>query len=156
MLELENVSKAFDRVEIIYDKKNPLLRKFLNSAKKDKTNLYTEDMNEILNLTADLNDSIEKSIGELQNLKYKLPNSKLIETTVEYLDRVSDYENDMPLFLKLITDSIENNHFEVRDRISDGIARVNSARFDYQSQLDKFYRENNFTKKEIDSLIGKN
>jgi hypothetical protein len=156
MLELEGVSKAFNRAELIYGKKNPLLRKFLNSAKKDKSNLYTSDMNEILALTADLNDSIEKSISELENLKNKLPNSKLIETTIEYLGRVSDYESDMPVFLKLVTDSIENNHLEIRHKISNGIDKVNSARYAYQNQLDKFYIENNFTKKEIDSLIGKN
>jgi len=155
MLELEKVSKAINRVEFIYDEKNPLLRKFLNSAKKDKNNHYTMDMNEILALTADLNDSIGKSISELKNLQNKIPNSKLIETTIEYLSKVSDYESDMPIFLKLVTDSIENNHFEIKEKVSDGIDKVNSARYNYQNQLDKFYRESNFTKIEIDSLIGK-
>ena len=155
MLELQSVNKAFNRVELIYNQKNPLLRKFLNSAKKDKSNLYTSDMDEILNLTNNLNDSIEKGIDELDKLREKIPNSYLIKTTTEYFRTVNDLESDMTEFLKLVTDSIENNHLEITEKIGEGINKVLRKRSDYQNELNRFYSENKFTRHEIDSLIGR-
>lgn len=154
MLELQSVSTAFNRVELIYDQKNPFLQRFLTSAQKDKNNLYTADIDEILNLTSRVIDSIDKSIDELEKLEVKIPNSKLITTTTDYLKNVNEYEKDMPEFLKLVTDSIENNHLEIRKKISISIEEVNLSRSVYQKQLDNFYSKNNFSKREIDSLIG--
>ncbi|MCY2686783.1 hypothetical protein [Salinimicrobium sp. TH3] len=155
MRELQTVSVAFNRVELIYDQKNPLFKRLLNSAKKDKNNLYTADIPEILNLTRNLNDSVEKGISELEQLGVIIPDSKLIPTSIAYLKSVNSWEKDVPEFLKLVTDTIDNNHIEQGEKISKGISEMYSSKSNYQNQINIFYRENKFSKREIDSLIGK-
>lgn len=103
----------------------------MNSVKKDKINFYIVDMNEILVFIVVLNDSIEKSIKELKNLKSILLNLKLIEIIIEYLEWVLDCESEMFVFLKLVIDLIENNYFKIRDKVGSKIDKVNFVRFIY-------------------------